>query len=78
MTDVNDAAGRSVASINPLGNRSSSVYDAAGQVIAIIHPLGNRISNNYDAVGRSIAYINPPEEILPPPTTSRGIGPSKK
>ncbi len=53
-----NAAGRNVASINPLGYRTSTAYDAAGRSVANINSLGQRTSTVYDAADRTIATIN--------------------
>ena len=38
--------------IDPLGNRTTSVYDAASRVTTMIDPHGHRTTMNYDALGR--------------------------
>ncbi|HEV3257252.1 MAG TPA: RHS repeat-associated core domain-containing protein, partial [Gemmataceae bacterium] len=54
-TTVYDAAGRTVAAVNPLAQRTTTVYDGAGRARAGIDPLNNRTSTTYDPVGRAIA-----------------------
>ena len=56
---VYDAAGRTLATIDPLGHRSTSVYDKAGQQVASIDALNNRASTAYDAAGQTVARIDP-------------------
>jgi RHS repeat-associated protein len=51
--------GRAIASIDPLGKRTTTTYDVAGRAIASIDPLGNRTSTTFDAASHSIASINP-------------------
>jgi YD repeat-containing protein len=48
-TTAYDAAGRSIASIDPLNQRTTTTYDAASRTIASINPLGQRTSTLYDA-----------------------------
>ena len=40
--DLYDLAGRTLAGVNPLNQRSTTVYDAAGQGVGRIDPLGRR------------------------------------
>ena len=58
VTDLTLAA-RSIASVNPLGQRTTTVYDAAGQTVASIDPLLRRSSTVYDPAGRSVASVDP-------------------
>jgi RHS repeat-associated protein len=49
---VYDLAGRTIASENPLGFRTTTVYDAAGQTRASVNALGYRTSSTFDLAGR--------------------------
>ena len=51
--------GDQVASVNPLNQRSTTVYDPAGRSVAEIDPLNNRKTTTYDAAGRSVATTDP-------------------
>lgn len=53
-----DAAGRVLAEIDPLNNRTSYSYDAAGRLVEETDPLGNHIRYELDANGRTLAEIN--------------------
>ena len=39
-----DLAGRTIATINPLGQHGSTVYDADGRTVADVHALGYRVT----------------------------------
>ena len=45
--------------IDPLLNRSTTVYDVASQRVAMINPVGARTTTIYDADLRGLATINP-------------------
>jgi YD repeat-containing protein len=47
---VYDTAGRIVASINPFGNRATTVDNVASQSLATIDANGNRVRSVYDAL----------------------------
>lgn len=57
--------GRPVASIDPLGNRTTSVWPATSRLsretplVASINPLGRRSTTVYDAGGRRIGSVDP-------------------
>ena len=55
---VYDDADRPVAAINPLENRTTTVYDKT-RAVASINALGDRSTTVYDAAGRKIANIDP-------------------
>jgi RHS repeat-associated protein len=55
---VYDAASRTLAAINQIGKRTTSVYDAADRLLASIDPLSNRTSTGYDPVGRATVKID--------------------
>jgi YD repeat-containing protein len=46
------------ASVDPLGNRTSSTFDLAGQQTSRQDARGNRITYSYDLTGRQIALRN--------------------
>jgi len=46
------------ASVDPLGNRTSSTFDLAGQQTSRQDARGNRITYSYDLAGRQIALRN--------------------
>ena len=50
--------GRALASIDPLGNRTSHVYQN-GRAASSINPLGKRTTTVFDSSGRPVASINP-------------------
>jgi len=52
-TTVYNVAGQAVATIDSLGNRTTSVYDAT------VDPLGNRTTLTCDAAGRVVRERNP-------------------
>ncbi|HUQ01541.1 MAG TPA: RHS repeat-associated core domain-containing protein [Kofleriaceae bacterium] len=49
-----DAAGRVVAFLDPLGNRTSTDYDAIGRVVRVTDAAGNRIETTYDPHGNVV------------------------
>ncbi len=49
-----DAAGRVVAVVDPLGNRTTSDYDAIGRLIRVTDAMGNRVESRYDAHGNVV------------------------
>ena len=57
-----DLVGQSVATVNALGNRSTSVFDAAGEVVATVDPLTNRSTVAYDNAGRTRGPGQPAHE----------------
>ena len=52
---VYDAAGRKIAVVDALLNRSTTVYDFDNRVIRQITPLLQRTRSTYDAAGRQVA-----------------------
>ncbi len=56
---VYDAAGRQIATVDPLEHRNTSVYDAAGRTIAAVNPLTFRTTTVYDPANQPIASIDP-------------------
>ena len=58
-TYVYDSNDRVVATINPLGNRTTTIRNTAGKTVAMENPLGHRTSYVFDSDGRKIATINP-------------------
>lgn len=58
-TTVYDNAGQVVASIEPLGFRTSQAYDAAGRQVRVQNALGKISSTMYDSAGQVTASINP-------------------
>jgi YD repeat-containing protein len=62
-----------VASINPLGKRSTSVYDKARRLVAQVNALGFRTTLSYDAVGRQIQVKDPLSRITTSVFDSAGI-----
>jgi RHS repeat-associated protein len=56
---VYDAAGRSVAAVNPLGQTRTTTYDVADRPVASIDPLGNTTTNVFDGADRPIASVDP-------------------
>jgi YD repeat-containing protein len=48
-----------MATIDPLGNRTSLAYDSAGRPIRRQNPLGKIVTNVYDNAGRQVAPIDP-------------------
>ena len=52
---VADPFGRTAATVDPLGARTTTVYDAAGRTVATLNPLGEAVTTVYDAAGRAIA-----------------------
>ena len=54
---VYDAAGRSIARINPLQQRTSTLYDATGRSAASVDALNQRSSTVYDVAGREVARL---------------------
>jgi len=53
-----DFASRLIISINPLGNRTTTVYDFASRPTNTINPLGFVTTSVYDNDGRRIAAID--------------------
>lgn len=53
-----DLAGRVVAQIDELGNRTEFEYDAAGNQVLVRDALLNETTSTYDAAGRQIAQTN--------------------
>lgn len=49
-----DAAGRVVAVVDPLGNRTTTEYDAIGRIIRVTDAMGNRVEITYDAHGNVV------------------------
>ena len=45
-------ASRQIATINPLGFRTSTIYDPTGAIVASIDPLARRTSSIYDLASR--------------------------
>jgi YD repeat-containing protein len=43
-----DGAGRQVSTLDPFGNRTTSVYNAAGQLSPSVDAYGNHTSYVYD------------------------------
>ncbi len=54
-----DAAGRRVASRDPLGNETSFVYDQTGRLIALTNALGGTVRYEYSAAGQLTAETDP-------------------
>ncbi|QEG23137.1 putative Ig domain-containing protein [Mariniblastus fucicola] len=54
-----DSAGRQIASVDALGNRTEYEYNAVGQRIAATDALGERTFWLYDAVGRVVQQTDP-------------------
>jgi RHS repeat-associated protein len=52
-------ANQRIASLDPLANRTSTVFDPASRTIASISPLWQRNSTFYDLASKAIATINP-------------------
>lgn len=50
-TEVFDAAGRQIASIDPAGHTVQIELDFAGRPLATIDPLGSRVEQDWDATG---------------------------
>ncbi len=46
------------ATVDALGNRTTTIYDAAGEAIATIDALGNRTTTAYDAAGNAVAVTD--------------------
>src|SRR5690606_19021339 len=58
-TYIYDNDDNRVATVNPLGDRSTLIRVANGRVIADVNPLGARTSYLYGNDGRNSATINP-------------------
>ncbi|MBN9517375.1 hypothetical protein J0H58_02475, partial [bacterium] len=54
-----DAAGRLEATVDPRGNRTTTVYDAAGNAEAVVDALNRRTTAVYDALNRPVVTIDP-------------------
>jgi YD repeat-containing protein len=61
--EARDAAGRVVASIDPLGLISRTVYDADGNPVASIDPRGNRTTSVFDALNRVVQAADALNEV---------------
>jgi RHS repeat-associated protein len=55
---VYDAASRPTATVDSLGNRTTTTFDAASRPVATIDPLGRRSTTLYDAASRVRATID--------------------
>jgi RHS repeat-associated protein len=53
------SAGRTLATLDVNGNRTTNVFDVASQVIALIDAAGNRNSFTFDAAGRMTRLLDP-------------------
>lgn len=51
-----DAADRHIATINPDGVPTTSVYDAEGNISAVVDAVGRRTTVHYDAAGQPVAF----------------------
>ena len=54
-----DAVGRQTATIDALGNRTTTIYDAAGRVATVIDADSTRTTFVYDAVGNRTMVTDP-------------------
>jgi RHS repeat-associated protein len=50
-----DAIGEMIATVDPLGRRTTYRYDERGKLVATIYPDGTQTSSEYDAAGRETA-----------------------
>src|SRR5437763_180479 len=53
-----ETARKLIASINPLGNRSTSIFDAAGRGVASVNPLNKRTTTVFDAASEAIGRVD--------------------
>ena len=53
------ASGRTVASVNPLKQRTTRVYDGVNRMTASVNALGQRGTTVYDAASQAVARIDP-------------------
>jgi len=48
-----------VATLSPLGDRTTTLFDAAGRDIALVNAAGNRYTFLYDANGQKVTQVDP-------------------